>query len=57
VVTDVEGGSGGTLLVVGTATGAVLVPLAASICPEVDVAQKRIVIDPPEGLLELNTRT
>jgi 16S rRNA processing protein RimM len=30
-----------------------LIPLASSICIEIDVAQKRIVIDPPEGLLEL----
>jgi 16S rRNA processing protein RimM len=30
-----------------------LIPLASSICTEVDVAAKRIVITPPEGLLEL----
>ncbi len=30
-----------------------LIPLASSICIEVDIANKRIVIDPPEGLLEL----
>ncbi len=30
-----------------------LIPLASSICTEVDVANKRIVIEPPEGLLEL----
>ena len=30
-----------------------LIPLVTSICPEVDIAHKRIVIDPPEGLLEL----
>lgn len=30
-----------------------LIPLASSICVEVDVAHKRIVIDPPEGLLDL----
>jgi 16S rRNA processing protein RimM len=30
-----------------------LIPLAVSICVEIDVARKRIVIDPPEGLLEL----
>lgn len=30
-----------------------LIPLVLSICVEVDVAHKRIVIAPPEGLLEL----
>lgn len=30
-----------------------LIPLVSSICLEVDVANKRVVIDPPEGLLEL----
>ncbi len=31
----------------------VLIPLAATIVVEIDVANKRIVVDPPEGLLEL----
>ncbi len=30
-----------------------LIPLVLSICVEIDVAQKRIVVAPPEGLLEL----
>jgi 16S rRNA processing protein RimM len=30
-----------------------LVPLALDICKEIDTARKRIVIDPPEGLLDL----
>jgi 16S rRNA processing protein RimM len=30
-----------------------LIPLTLSICVEIDVARKRIIIDPPEGLLEL----
>jgi 16S rRNA processing protein RimM len=29
-----------------------LIPFAESICTEVDIENKRIVIDPPEGLLE-----
>lgn len=29
-----------------------LIPFAESICTEVDIESKRIVIDPPEGLLE-----
>jgi 16S rRNA processing protein RimM len=30
-----------------------LIPLTESICIEIDVARKRMVIDPPEGLLEI----
>jgi ribosomal 30S subunit maturation factor RimM len=30
-----------------------LIPLASSICVEIDIASKRIVVDPPEGLLDL----
>jgi 16S rRNA processing protein RimM len=32
----------------------VLIPFAQEICPEVDVGARRILIDPPEGLLDLN---
>jgi ribosomal 30S subunit maturation factor RimM len=30
-----------------------MIPFATSICVEIDMARKRIVVDPPEGLLEL----
>lgn len=39
------------LLVVEGALGEVLVPFVAPIVPEVDVAARRIVIEPPPGLL------
>lgn len=56
-VEDVEGTMGGSRLVVKTSGGVeVLVPLVAEICTAIDPAAKRIVIDPPEGLLELNER-
>jgi 16S rRNA processing protein RimM len=45
---------GRSLLVVATTRGEALVPLAETICREVDVAAKRIVIDPPPGLIDLN---
>ena len=32
----------------------ILVPLVAAICREIDTIGRRIVIDPPEGLLDLN---
>lgn len=54
-VRAVEGATGAQHLVVG-ADGKkdVLVPLAWTICVEIDPVGKRIAIDPPDGLLELN---
>jgi 16S rRNA processing protein RimM len=54
-VTAVEGPMDRSRLVVAGRRGEILVPLAADICVEVDVAAKRITVKPPEGLLELNT--
>jgi 16S rRNA processing protein RimM len=57
VVRDVEGSMGGSRLVVQTPAGAdVLIPLAAAICAAIDTVGKRIVVAPPEGLLNLNAR-
>jgi 16S rRNA processing protein RimM len=53
-VTHVEAGSGTSLLAIAGPRGEVLVPLATDICVEVDVVGRRIRIEPPEGLLELN---
>jgi 16S rRNA processing protein RimM len=54
-VSRVEGPRGMSLLVVkGEGAREVLVPLAEAICPVIDPAARRIVIDPPEGLLDLN---
>jgi 16S rRNA processing protein RimM len=44
--------TGGTELLVVKGDKEYLIPFATSICVEVDVDKKRIVIDPPEGLLE-----
>ena len=56
-VENVEGTLSGSRLVVAAASrGEVLIPLVANICIAVDPAAKRIVIDPPDGLLELNER-
>lgn len=54
VVGDVEGTLSGSRLVVASPGGEVLIPLVAEICTTVDVANKRIVVDAPEGLLDLN---
>jgi 16S rRNA processing protein RimM len=52
-VTAVEGDRGNTRLVVRSRRNEVLIPLADEICT-VDVANKRITVRPPKGLLELN---
>jgi len=56
-VSRVEGGVGGSRLVVAGARGEILVPLVSEICRTIDLAGKRIVIAPPDGLLELNDRS
>jgi 16S rRNA processing protein RimM len=53
-VTGVEGEPGGYRLVVAGAHGEVLIPLAAAICTTIDIPGRKIVVDPPEGLLDLN---
>lgn len=57
-VNGVQFGSSAPLLKVEDANGGeVLVPLVEHICRVVDPAAKRIVIDPPDGLIELNRGT
>ncbi len=53
-VRRVEEGSGVDRLVVAGVLGEILVPLALDICVTIDAVERRIVIRPPEGLLELN---
>ena len=53
-VTGVEGPLERSRLVVAGPRGEVLIPLVAGICVRVDPASKTVVIDPPEGLIELN---
>ena len=55
-VVRVDGGAAGSLLVVGGPRGEILIPLATAVCVDVDVEGRRIRIDPPEGLLDLNTQ-
>jgi len=54
MVSRVDGATGGSRLIVQGQRGEVQIPLVAHICTAIDVAGKRIVIDPPEGLLDLN---
>ena len=53
-VKDVEGPLTGSRLVVTGKRGDVLVPLVSPICVSVEPASKRIVIDPPAGLIDAN---
>jgi 16S rRNA processing protein RimM len=56
-VIQVDGGAAGSLLVVAGPSGEVLIPFASAICVDVDVERRRILVTPPEGLLELNEVT
>ena len=53
-VASIEGGGEAHRLVVEDGATEVQVPLSAPICVRVDPRERVIVLDPPEGLLELN---
>lgn len=53
-VSGVGGPRTASRLIVQGASGDVLVPMVDSICVEIDLADRRIVIAPPDGLLDLN---
>jgi len=53
-VVRVEGGSGANVLAVAGSNGEVLIPFAASLCPTIDVERRLVVVDAPDGLLEVN---
>jgi 16S rRNA processing protein RimM len=53
-VVRVDGGAAGSVLQVEGPRGEVLIPLVVEICVEIDVGSKRIRINPPEGLLDVN---
>ncbi len=55
-VTAVDGAKDLSRLVVAGERGEVLIPLVAHICTTIDVAARRIVVDPPDGLVDLNVR-
>ncbi|NOT61840.1 MAG: 16S rRNA processing protein RimM [Acidobacteria bacterium] len=52
-VSDVQDFGAAPLLVTTINEREVMIPLADSICVEVDTAQKRILVELPEGLLDL----
>jgi 16S rRNA processing protein RimM len=52
-VSDVQGDGNATRIIVRGPRAEVMIPLARDIC-SIDVAAKKIVVTPPEGLLEVN---
>ena len=53
-ITRIIPAAGNDLLEVKRDNREVLIPFTENICVKVDIKGKRIVIDPPEGLLDLN---
>jgi 16S rRNA processing protein RimM len=53
-VRTVEGPMQRSRLVVQGERGEIQIPMTADICVAIEPAQGRIIVDPPEGLLELN---
>jgi 16S rRNA processing protein RimM len=53
-VASVEGSMEMSRLVIAGPKGEILIPLVSDICISIDTAQRRIVVQPPDGLLELN---
>jgi 16S rRNA processing protein RimM len=52
-VTDVEGTLERSLLVVASTRGEVMIPMIDGIIVSLDMESRQVVVDPPEGLLEL----
>ena len=46
--------AGTPVLEIDSPRGEILIPLAQEICVEIDIAARRVVVNPPEGLLDLN---
>jgi 16S rRNA processing protein RimM len=53
-IKDVIGIRGNDLLVVAAGDREILIPLVGTICREFDLRNRRLVIDPPLGLLDIN---
>ncbi len=53
-VRGVEGDGASSRLIVEGANGHVLIPMVEGICVTIDVAGRKIVVAPPDGLLDVN---
>ena len=56
-VVRIDGPMNRSILVVDAPGGEVLIPLVAHICVQVDPAAKVVIVNPPQGLIELNVPT
>jgi len=54
VVTDILRIAGNDQLIVSSENGEFMVPVAAAICLEISIACKEILVELPEGLMDLN---
>jgi 16S rRNA processing protein RimM len=53
-VARVEGEASGSRLVIMRGSAEILIPLAQGICVSVDIGGRKIVVEPPDGLIDLN---
>ncbi len=53
-VTEILHIAGNTLIIVRGNRGEIMIPAAGGYCRDISVGQKRIVVDLPEGLMDLN---
>jgi 16S rRNA processing protein RimM len=53
-VRGVEGDGASSRLIVENASGHVLIPMVEGICVTIDIAGRKIVVAPPDGLLDVN---
>jgi ribosomal 30S subunit maturation factor RimM len=54
-VRNVEGTLERSYLVVDGPRGEVMIPMVADMCPAIDIANRRITVSVPEGLIDLNS--
>ena len=57
VGTVIRTGSQDRLVVNGGDRGEIFIPVVPSIVKELDINREEVVIDPPEGLLDLNVKS
>ena len=55
MVTRIEGPVERSLLVVAGKLGEVMIPMVQGIVTSVDIGTRRIVVDPPDGLIDVNS--
>lgn len=54
MIKEIMPAGGSEILIMEYMGREVLIPFVQGICREIDLEEKRIIIDPPKGLLDLN---